>query len=126
MASSGRVFKKCVERKQCANEKCDHPWYCLFWKNGVRYRMSIPEAFDVNPKTRTEAASVWLPKFINEINEALRGGREPFQRTKVDTNTLTVAEFIDEHYVPRYYHAESIGNIASPDARSKIKLLKRD
>jgi hypothetical protein len=67
-----------------------------------------------------------LPKFINEVNDAVRQGRQPFERTKVDTNTLTVANFIDKHYVPRYYQAESIADITSPDARSKIKLLRRD
>jgi integrase len=126
MASRGKIFKKCVERKRCANDKCDHPWYCLFWKNGVRYRMSIPEAFDANPKKRSEAESVWLPKFVDEINEAIREGRKPFQKTTVDTNVLTVAHFIDEHYVPRYYQAESIADIESSDARSKVKLLRRD
>ena len=126
MASRGKIFKKCVERKLCANDKCDHPWYCLFWKNGVRHRMSIPEAFDANPKKRSEAESVWLPRFVNEINEAIRAGRKPFQKTTTDTNVLTVADFIDKHYVPRYYQAESIADIASPDARSKVKLLRRD
>jgi hypothetical protein len=126
MASTGRVFKKCVERKQCPSEKCDHPWYCLFWKNGLRYRMSIPEAFDANPRKRSEAESVWLPKFINEINEAAREGREPFPKATIDTNVLTVAEFIDKHYVPRYYQAETIAEIESPDGRSKVKLLRRD
>lgn len=126
MARAGRIFKKCVERKQCSSEKCDHAWYCLFWKSGVRYRMSIPEAFGVNPKLRSEAESVWLPKFVNEINDAVREGRAPFQRSRVDTNTLTVEEFIDNHYVPRYYQAKTIADIPSPDARSKVKLLKRD
>src|SRR5438105_314593 len=126
MASSGKVYKKCFERKRCANEKCDHPWYCQYSKNGVRYRMSIPEAFGANPKKRSEAESVWLPKFINEINEAVRQGREPFPPATVDTNVLTVAEFIDQHYVPRYYQAKSIPEIDSPDARSKVKLLRRD
>jgi hypothetical protein len=88
--------------------------------------MSIPEAFDVNPKTRTEAQNVWLPKFINAINDAVREGREPFVQRNVDTQTLTVAEFIDQHYVPRYYQAETIAAIKSPDGRSKMKLLRRD
>lgn len=126
MASNGKVYKKCVEQRRCPNEKCDHPWYCHFSKNGVRYRMSIPEAFDANPKKRGEAESVWLPKFINEINEAVREGREPFAKSTLDTNVLTVAEFIDKHYVPRYYQAESIADIESPDGRSKVSLLRRD
>jgi len=126
MASSGKVYKKCVEQRRCASEKCDHPWYCHFSKNGVRYRMSIPEAFGVNPMKRTEAKSVWLPKFVNEINEAIREGRDPFAKNTIDTNVLTVAEFIDKHYVPRYYQAETIADIDSPDGRSKVKLLRRD
>jgi integrase len=89
--------------------------------------MAIPEAFEVNPKTQTEAETVWLPKFITEVNDALRDGREPFVRSKVvDTDTLTVANFIDQHYVPRYYQAESVADIKSPDGRSKMKLLRRD
>jgi integrase len=116
-----------VQRNQCkAKDNCNHPWYCIYWRKGIRYRMSIPEAFDANPKTRTEAQNVWPPKFINAINDAVREGREPFVQTKVDTQTLTVAEFIDRHYVPRYYQAESIAKIKSPDGRSKIKLLRRD
>ncbi len=89
--------------------------------------MSIPQVFHENPKTRTEAANVWLPKFINAINEAIREGREPFAPAKAtDTNALTVADFIDVHFVPRYYQADSISEIKSPDARSKMKLLRRD
>src|SRR5471030_2187042 len=102
MARNGKVYKKCVERKQCRpKDNCDHPWYCIYWRKGIRYRMSLPEAFDVNPKNRTEAQNVWLPKFVNTINDAVREGREPFAQTKVDTEVLTVAEFIDQHYVPR-------------------------
>lgn len=128
MARNGKVYKKCIERKQCkAKDNCDHPWYCNYVTKGVRYRMSIPQVFDVNPKTRTEAANVWLPKFITAINDAIREGREPFARSNVvDTNTLTVADFIDVHFVPRYYQAETIADIKSPDARSKMKLLRRD
>jgi integrase len=89
--------------------------------------MSIPQVFHENPKTRTEAANVWLPKFINAINEAIREGREPFAPAKAtDTNALTVADFIDLHFVPRYYQADSISEIKSPDARSKMKLLRLD
>ena len=127
MAGNGKVYKKCVERKRCKpKDNCDHPWYCIYWRKGIRYRMSIPEAFDVNPQSRTEVQNVWLPKFVNAINDAVRDGREPFARTKHDTEVLTVAEFIDQHYVPRYYQAESIAGIRSPDARSKVKLLRRD
>jgi hypothetical protein len=39
---------------------------------------------------------------------------------------MTVADFIDRHYVPRYYQAETIADIKSPDGRSKVKLLRRD
>jgi integrase len=128
MARNGKVYKKCIERKQCkAKDNCDHSWYCNYVTKGVRYRMSLPQVFDVNPKTRTEAANVWLPKFITAINDAVREGREPFARSNViDTNTLTVADFIDVHFVPRYYQAETIADIKSPDARSKMKLLRRD
>ena len=99
----------------------------IYVTKNVRYRMSIPQVFHENPKTRTEAANVWLPKFINAINEAIREGREPFAPAKAtDTNALTVADFIDVHFVPRYYQADSISEIKSPDARSKMKLLRRD
>ena len=37
-----------------------------------------------------------------------------------------MADFIDKHYVPRYYQAETIEDIKSPDGRSKVKLLRRD
>ena len=128
MARNGKVYKKCVERKQCRpKDNCDHPWYCYYVTKNVRYRMSIPQAFQENPKTRTEAANIWLPKFINTINEAVREGRKPFAPAKAtDTDALTVADFIDLHFVPRYYQAESIAEINSPDARSKMKLLRRD
>jgi integrase len=128
MAQNGKVYKKCIERKQCKpKDNCDHPWYCYYVTKNVRYRMSIPQVFHENPKTRTEAANVWLPKFINAINEAVREGRVPFAPTKkTDTDTLTVADFIDVHFVPRYYQAESIPEIKSPDARSKMKLLRHD
>jgi len=93
--------------------------------------MAIPQAFaavGANPKTKTEAETVWLPKFIAEVNQALSEGRKPFvEITKVvDTDTLTVADFIDKHYVPRYYQAATIADIKSPDGRSKMKLLRRD
>jgi hypothetical protein len=116
-----------VTRKCKPKDNCDHPWYCYYATKNVRYRMSIPQVFHENPKTRTEATHVWLPKFINAINEAIREGREPFAPAKAtDTNALTVADFIDVHFVPRYYQADSISEIKSPDARSKMKLLRRD
>ena len=131
MRRNSAVYKKCVIDRRCKTERCGHPWYCIYWKNGVRYRMAIPEAFaavGANPKTKTEAETVWLPKFIAEVNQALSEGRKPFvEITKVvDTDTLTVADFIDKHYVPRYYQAATIADIKSPDGRSKMKLLRRD
>ena len=93
--------------------------------------MAIPEAFaavGANPKTKTEAETVWLPKFVMEVNTAVDEQRKPFvEVTKVvDTQTLTVADFIDKHYLPRYYQAERIEDIKSPDGQSKVKLLRRD
>jgi integrase len=131
MRRNGSVYKKCVIEHRCNNERCGHPWYCQYWKNGVRYRMAIPEAFaavGANPKTKTEAETVWLPKFMTEVNQAVADRREPFvEVTKIiDTDTMTVADFIDRHYVPRYYQAETIADIKSPDGRSKVKLLRRD
>ncbi len=131
MRRNSAVYKKCFIDRRCKTERCGHPWYCIYWKNGVRYRMAIPEAFaavGANPKTKTEAETVWLPKFIAEVNQALSEGRKPFvEITKVvDTDMLTVADFIDKHYVPRYYQAATIADIKSPDGRSKMKLLRRD
>jgi integrase len=131
MRRNSKVYKKCVVDHRCKNERCGHAWYCQYWKNGVRYRMSIPEAFTAvgaNPTTKTEAETVWLPEFITEVNRAVSEGRKPFvEVTKiVDTATLSVADFIDKHYVPRYYQAETIADIKSPDGRSKMKLLRRD
>src|SRR5438874_989809 len=98
MRRNSEVYKKCVLDGRCKNERCDHAWYCIYWKNGLRYRMAIPQAFaavGANPKTKTEAETVWLPKFITEVNQALTEGRKPFvEVTKiVDPETLTVAEF---------------------------------
>lgn len=131
MRRNSKVYKKCVIDHRCKNERCRHPWYCQYWKNGVRYRMAIPEAFaavGANPKTKTEAETAWLPKFITEVNQAVNEARKPFvEVTKiVDTDRLTVADFIDKHYLPRYYQAETIADIKSPDGRSKVKLLRRD
>ena len=131
MRRNSKVYKKCVIDHRCKNEKCGHPWYCQYWKNGVRYRTAIPQAFaavGANPKTKTEAETVWLPKFITEVNEAVSERRKPFVEVTriVDTDTLTVAEFIDKHYVPRYYQAKTLADIKSPDGRSKVKLLRRD
>ena len=131
MRRNSKVYKKCVISNRCKNEKCGHPWYCRYWKNGVRYRMAIPEAFAVvgaNPKTKTEAETVWLPKFVMEVNAAVTEQRKPFVKvTKVvDIETLTVADFIDKHYLPRYYQVEKIEDIKSPDGQSKVKLLRRD
>jgi integrase len=131
MRRNSKVYKKCVIDHRCRNERCGHPWYCQYWKNGVRYRRAIPEAFaavGANPKTKTEAETVWLPKFVTEVNEAVNQDRKPFvEVTKViDTDTLTVRDFIDKHYLPRYYQAETIADIKSPDGRSKVKLLRRD
>ncbi len=131
MRRNSRVFKKCVVDGRCRNEKCAHPWYCEYWKGGQRYRLSIPKAFpdeDANPKTKTEASTVWLPKFISEVNQALAEGRKPFVKAPkpLDVDTLTVAEFIDQHFVPRYYQAKRIEEIKSPDGRSKMKLLRAD
>ena len=77
MRRNSKVYKKCVVDRRCRSERCDHPWSCLYWRAGVRYRMAIPEAFlssGANPKTKTEAESIWLPRFINEVNEAISGG----------------------------------------------------
>ena len=131
MRRNSKVYKKCVIDHRCKTDRCAHAWYCQYWKNGVRYRIAIPEAFaavDANPKTKTEAETVWLPKFITEINQAVDEGRKPFVEVSkvIDTDTLTVADFIDKHYVPRYYQAETIADIKSPDGRAKIKLLRRD
>ena len=131
MRRNSRVFKKCVMDSRCRHERCTHPWYCEYWKNGQRYRMAVPKAFpdeDANPKTKTEAESVWLPKFIAEVNKAVGEGRKPFEKVPkpVDTDALTVAEFIDQHFVPRYYQAARIEDIKSPDGRSKMKLLRAD
>jgi integrase len=130
MRRNSKVYKKCVIDHRCKNERCDHPWYCQYWKNGIRYRMAIPEAFaaeEADPRTKTEAESTWLPKFITEVNKAVAEGRKPFEPSKIiDTDTMTVAEFIDKHYVPRYYQAETVAEIASPDGRSKVALLRRD
>jgi integrase len=131
MRRNSAVYKKCVIDRRCKTERCGHPWYCIYWKNGVRYRMAIPEAFaavGANPKTKTEAETVWLPKFVAEVNQAFNEDRKPFVEIPkvVDTDTLTVADFIDKHYVPRYYQAATIAEIKSPDGRSKMKLLRRD
>jgi hypothetical protein len=132
MRRNSSVYKKCVEQRRCGKSgRCEHPWYCLYWKDGVRYRMAIPEAFaelGANPRTKTEAETVWLPRFIAEVNGAVAEGRKPFVEVSktVDTDTLTVAEFIDKHFVPRYYQAQTIADIKSPDGRSKMKLLRRD
>jgi hypothetical protein len=90
-----------------------------------------PRAFPdegADPNTKTEAETVWLPKFISEVNEAVGERRKPFVKTPrpVDTDTLTVADFIDQHFVPRYYQAERIADIKSPDGRSKMKLIRAD
>ncbi|MFN7981141.1 MAG: site-specific integrase [Vicinamibacterales bacterium] len=88
--------------------------------------MSIPEAFNVNPRNRTEAQNVWLPKFVDAVNEAVRAGRKPFASPSTDLDALTVADFIDKHYLPRYYQVSSIEELKSPDAQSKVKLIRQD
>jgi hypothetical protein len=93
--------------------------------------MAIPEVFaaeHANPKTKTEAETVWLTKFVAEVNKAVDEGRKPFVEVAkiVDTDALTFADFIDKHYLPCYYQAETIDDIKSPDAYSKVTLLRRD
>ncbi len=77
------------------------------------------------PQSDLLGLPAWVYDDRFDIEARARG--KPFEPSRIiDTDTLTVAEFIDKHYVPRYYQAETVAEIASPDGRSKVKLLRQD
>ena len=115
---SGSVFKPCKYRRCRSSPRCKHPWWLSFSKQGQRHRMKVDDFAKKLVPSKTEAAEVWLPKFIAAVLE----GRDPSALGSL-LQGMTVAEFIDEQYVPFHIMASKLTYGAA--LKSKMRVLKK-
>ena len=68
--------------------------------------------------SKTEAAQVWLTKFITEVCE----GRDPTMPDLSADQNMSVARFIDEEYIPHHIVASKLSY--EPALKSKMNVLR--
>lgn len=102
---AGSVFKQCRYKGCLSAPRCKHPWWLSFSKQGRRYRMKADDFARKPVPSKTEAAEVWLPKFITEVRE----GRDPVSTagTQRDDAVMTVRRLVPI-YLERHCKAEGL------------------
>ena len=114
---TGSVFKQCKYRGCRSSPRCKHPWWLSFSKQGQRHRMKVDDFAKKLVPSKTEAAEVWLPKFIAEVLE----GRDPARVDVASSDQMTVGEFVPL-YVERHCVAEGL-NLDS--LRQRLGVIER-
>ena len=114
---AGSVFKQCRYKGCLSAPRCKHPWWLSFSKQGRRYRMKADDFARKPVPSKTEAAEVWLPKFITEVRE----GRDPSSVDVPSVDQMTVGEFVPL-YVERHCVAEGL-NLDS--LRQRLGVIER-
>jgi hypothetical protein len=117
------AVRKICKPKGCrGSPRCDHPWWFDVMCRGKRWRMRVDEFAFARGATESVASKqtaerVWEPKFVAEIMAGADPRVTPTTK-KAESETLTVAEFLDR-YVTNYVEAEGLQDPTTIKGRLK-------
>jgi len=120
------TVRKICKPKGCrGSPRCDHPWWFDVMCRGKRWRMRVDEFAFARGATESVASKqtaerVWEPKFVAEI---MAGGdpRVTPTATKPESETLTVAAFLDRYFT-NYVEAEGLQDPVT--IKGRLKAIK--
>ena len=123
------VMKNCKYRGCRTSPRCRHDWFFDIEYKNSRYSMKVNEYAALSGAThpvvsKQEAREVWEP--LDRLD--IIAGRDPraspaLPADKPSTEGMTIADFIDQWYIPLYVNVEPLK--AARSVRSNCAVLRR-
>lgn len=122
------VMKNCKCRGCRTSPRCKHEWFFDIEYKKTRYSMRVNEYAALHGATRPvtskhEAREVWEPLYKLDILAGRDPRQAPARPPENSSEKLTIAEFIDNWYLPLYVDVEPLK--AARAIRSNCAVLRR-